>query len=811
VGHQIRYAYRRLVRRPVFTLTAVICLGLGIGANTLVFSLVDSLLFNPVPAVSTPSRIFALSLQSRSNGSLFLLSFPDLRDLGERTATLSRLAAFAPVQFTLPETNGDRRRATGLLVSPGYFDVLGVRLTLGRSFAGAADDRAVIISDRLWGDWFQRDPDVLGRTLVLGDASFTVIGVTPPRFEGTVLFVPADLWIPLDANRALIGIPDLERRSEKVLYVLGRLTDTATPAQVEAEAKTLGGRLTADLPESERTDVSLVTAPLVEAALGPQARRAAQSAGLILFAAVGLVLLLACLNVANLLLVWQAEARRDISVQMALGASRRTILGRFLTEALLLAIAGGALGLLLSTGVSQLAYSLLRPPMFSAATLVVDLDFRVLLFTLGLSLVTLLLFALGPSLRQTAVDPVVYLKEGSGSLMSDRGRQRLRRVLVVIQVGLSAGLLAATAILVRGLGALGEADLGFQPHQLMTVELDLDAVDPGTARSLGTRLADRVDAVPDVASTAVAGRLPLGTADVNVETVSAQNAGPAEKGRLLAFVEGVAGDYFSALGVPVLRGRTFAPGDQTPDTRVAVINQRLADRVWPGEDPIGRVFRSTEGPRSAGVEVIGVVANSKVLLPWERPRAVMYVPIAASDQRPVCLLIRTRGDRAPTASRIEDELRAAAPGVSVRATKPMEQVIGDALWAPRLGASLLGGFGLLGLGLAATGLYGLVAFSVSRRTREFALRLTLGADRWTVFRQAAGEGLWLGAIGIALGLILTALATPLIRRMPVVQSAFDLPGFLVAGVLLTATILIASALPALRACRVSAAQALREQ
>ena len=815
VVQDLRHGVRIMRRNPGFVLVAVIVLGLGIGANAAIFGMVNALLLRPLPVVE-PGRLVALRPVGTGNHEENdKFSYADLADL--RGGAAEVLAGLLGRRF-VHAAIGDEGAADvvwGELVTGDYFSVLGVQPLLGRGFLPDEDRTpgekpVVVLGHHFWQDRFHADPAILGRTIRLNGHAFTVVGVAPPIFTGTQFALGMDFWVPLMMHAVVepesAGM--LENRAWHSLRVIGRLAPGATLAGARRAAATVADRLARDHPETN-AGRSATVVPEFDGRNPPQV-----TAGLKLGAALGLavaalVLLIACANVANLLLARAAARRREVGVRLSLGAPRRRLVRQLLTEGVLLAAAGGAFGILLATWSSDLL-ARFRPPIPFRLALDYTPDGRVLLFTAVVSILTVFVFALAPALQASRGDLVRLLHDRPAG----RGRRpRLGPALVVGQVALSFAILAAAGLFLRSLANATRIDPGFEPRGLALASFDLQLLgyDETRGRAFSEELLRRVRALPGVGDAAIVDNIPLDTNWNTVGPVLAEGQPLPEEGKgLRAEVAIASPGLFRTFGVVLARGRDFSERDTADATAVIVINETLTARLWPGEEAIGKRLRFG-GADAPLREVIGVARDMKSRTLGEAPIPFLYLPLGQTYRSELTLLVRGERGTAGLLEAMRREVAGLDAGLPVYGLRTMEEHMGYALWWTRMGATLAAVFGGLALLLATVGLGGLMAYTVRQRTREIGVRVALGARPADVQRLVLGRGLGLTLGGLGAGLVTALLVGQVMRSALYGVSAIE-PAVLVAvSLLLGAAALLASWLPARRALRIEPMLALRSE
>jgi predicted permease len=802
----LRYAGRMLRRSPGFTIAAALSLALGIGANTAIFSLVNAVLFARLP-VEAPERLVRLYTSDARNPGYNATSFPNYRDYrAQASSVLADVAAYDWAPLSLA-SGGEPEFLFGQIVTANYFDVLGVRPALGRGFLPDEDQHSVpvaVLSHGLWQRRFGSDPGIVGRNVEMNGMAFTVVGIAPAAFTGLDVGARPELWLPMGLHARVItnDAEAYDDRRTLQFNVFGRLRDGVGIEQAAAAVKTVGERLAAAYP-AENKDRYGTLVPLGLATLDGDTRQMARLAAGVLMTVVAFVLLIACANVANLLLGRASARRREVAVRLSLGATRGRLVRQMLTESALLSTVAGVLGLL----VGSWGYALLlglRPESPVAFDLTGRLDPRVLAFTLAVAVASGVLFGLVPALQATRAELASDLKErGEGS--GGRAGNRVRNTLVVSQVALSLVALAGASLFARSLDSARRLEPGFDAERLALASVHLGAQGYSQERGLTfyREALERVGTLPGVESAALATHVALVGGGF---------------GRTV-FPEGVTGDvvgtfvntdavtphFFETVGTPVLRGRTFAETDREGAPRVAIVNEAMAKRFWPDADPIGRRFHffGTEP-----YEVIGIAKDSAQWNIGEAPRPCAYVALAQNYSPYATLHVRGARPQLLLAP-LRAELRRLDERLPIFDVTTFARQIETSLWAPRMAAGLLAAFGTLALTIAAVGLYGVMAFTVARRTREIGLRMALGAAPRDVLRMILGRGLALALGGIAIGTGAAALLARASRALLYSPSPFDLATFGLVPLTLVAAALLASYLPARRAMKVDPMIALR--
>jgi putative ABC transport system permease protein len=824
----IRYGLRVLRASPGFAAVAVLSLALGIGANTSIFSVVNAALLRPVP-VTEPNRLMFVFNGTTAN-PWSVSSYPDYLDYRDQNEVFSDLLSYSSITVSA-RADDQSDLISGSIVSGNFFDVLGLGAALGRTFTPEEDKtpnthRVVVISHDLWQQRYGGDQQVIGQQLALNGQAFTIVGVTPAGFNGPDVLENNDIYVPA-MMQAVVRPPRggfsgdmnpdlLSRRGSRWMKMIGRLKPGVSFEQAQAAMTTIAAGLEEAYPETNRNTIATLF-PLSK--VDPIGYPQLLSVAGLLLGVVGIVLLIACANVANLLLVRATTRKREIAVRLALGASRSRLVRQLLTESLLISLGGGVAGLLLALWSIDVLKTATPPEGIFAFTLDYRLDGRVLAFTFALALLTGLIFGLAPALQASRSDLVPALKDDASTVQGYR-RFNLRNVLVVAQVALSLVLLIGAGLFLRSLNNAQSIDPGFAADEILDAQLNINLLryTKAQGQQFYGQVIERIEALPGVESASLARVVPMsGGGRTSSFIIQGQQApdnvngsegtGPPDN-QYTVNTNVVALKYFSTMGIPLLQGRDFSAQDSEKAPPATIINQAFARRYFPEENPIGKrmSFRGADGPWS---EIVGVVHDSKYRTLGENPRPSVYLPLAQNHETGMTLHVRTAGTPLSIAGSVRHVVQALDANLAVTNLKTLSGVVADSLFAARMGAVLLMVFGSLALVLAAIGLYGVMSYAVSRRTREIGIRMALGAGKGNVLRLVLKEGLTLVGGGVATGLIVAVAATRLLTSFLFGVSPLDTATFAAIPILLGLVALVASYLPARRAAKVDPIIALR--
>ncbi len=817
LAQDVKYAFRTLAASPGFVAAAVLSLALGIGANTAIFTLTDAVFLNPLP-VQQASRIlevYTVDHLTKTTNNLGRTgsSWPNFMDVRDQNQIFSGIAAYTGAAVSI-SGRGEPKPEAAQLVTANYFDVLGVKPFLGRSFVPEEDRRpapVAILSYSLWQNQFGGDPNIIHQTVELNSTVYSIVGVEPPGFKGTLSVGNPDVfWLPMSMHtQALNGLVEslLQNRRFRIMQIFGRLKPGVDERQALANLQTIASQLERQYPKDNlgRTfDVSLLS----ESALGGirgQAIRVTEALSVV----VGLVLLIACVNLANLLLARSAKGAREMGIRSALGAGRGRLIRQLLTESLVLAFAGGAGGLLVGWLGSRLLWSF-RPVGLGANSISLHMDARVFAFTAAAALLTGLLFGLLPAIQSSVPDLNSILKSGGRGGTESWGGYRLRGLLVVSEIGLAMVALMGAGLFIRSMRQAENIDPGFETKHLFLFRFDLASrhYTQERGQEILRRVLDQVRSTPGVITAAVASSSPVFQGFLGTTFPEGQDDASKAGGILIAY-NPISPEYFDTVRIPLHQGRVFNSFDRAGTRPVAVVSEAMARLFWPGQNAIGRRFRSSA--ENTYREVVGVVADVANIGSGDPPLPIAYLPLDQSYQSNITLVARTATDPSLLTKPVLGKVQRLDPNLPLVGALTMPEMISRGLWAPRAGAALFGVFGLLGLALAALGIYGVMAYMVSQRTNEIGIRMALGARPGHVVRLVVGQGARLALAGIGFGIAAGLVLSRLISGLLFGIGAQDPATFCTVAAILAAVALFAAWLPAVVASRIDPALALRRE
>ena len=806
---EIRYSLRVIAKSPGFAAIAILTLALGIGANTTIFSWINSALLNPVPGISNPDEVVSLTL-NKPGEKPFPFTYPDIEALRKGQQSLTGITACGFAQTSLAG-KGKPERVWGMVASANYFDVLGVRPILGRGFLPEEDEKpggapVAVISYRLWQARFGSNPEIVGQTIGINQHPYTIVGVTPAVFQGSQTGVRTDIWVPMMMEAQFEPLGDLlNDHHEFWLLAFGRLKPGIRLEQAQQEMTLRLKPEVESYPDEHKGHESVTVYPLWRNPFG--LNQFLSTLLPILMCIAGMVLLLACANVANLMLVRSVGRRREIAIRLSLGASRWQLARHLLVESLILALAGGVVALLI-TFWTQGTLMKFMPATDYPVSLSVKADRTVLLATLGISALTGVIFGILPALRASREAPVAILKEDTGSASVGVKKARLASGLVVAQISLSLLLLVCAGLFIRSFLSAQLINPGFNSHNVLIVTYDLFTA--GYSEASGTefdrQLAAKLEAQPGIQSVALTNRVPLGfgggSTSVRPEGYVSQSDESMETEDAI-----ITPNYFRTLQIPIVEGRDFTLQDSAKSQRVTIVNEEFVNRYWPKQDAIGKRLYS-DLPKE-WLTVVGVARNNKVNWLNEKPTPFVYLPLYQMYTPSMIINARVIGDPLTFAKTIENTVHELNSDLAVFDVTTLELRNQFASFGQRVAGAFVGAFGLLALVLAAVGIYGVTAYSTRQRTHEIGIRIALGAAKHDVLRLVLGHGLRLTLGGVGLGLTLSFVLTRFLTSLLLGVTSTDALTFSSVAMLLCAVALLACFLPAWRAIRVDPIVALR--
>ena len=798
----IRYGLRSLLKHPTFTAISIVTLALGIGANAAIFTVVNAVVLRPLPYHDSQRLAMIWTTKDANQEQAF--SFADYNDVKSQAKSFSAIGAASPLWNFILAGDGEPEPMQGMYVSANLFELLKVAPDKGRGFT-ADEDRTggppvVIISRALWERRFGADPNVIGKTMSVSGTTSTIVGVMPAQFQ--FLEPAAELWAPLAQNQ-FAG----SARQVRLLSVVGRLNDGVEASEANAELTGIAQRLASAYPDTN-SGVSVRAVPLHQQVTGK-----VRPALWLLFGAVGLVLLIACANIINLMLVRGAARRREIAVRAALGAGRIRLLRQLLTESITLSVLGGAAGVLFgSWGVNALlALNPIPIPRYNR----ISVDLTVLAFTLLASVVTGIVFGLAPAWQMLRVDLNSALKEGGRGAIVEASQRRLSSLLVITEMAMAMVLLIGAGLLLRSFAHLLDVKPGFTTENLLTMQVGLPNAayqQPQKRAAFMQQLEASLRGAPEVTSVGFVTRLPLMSTLNNVTTylaIEGREAPPGERPEI--DFRRASTSYFQTMGIPLLSGRLVTEQDVTNNSSFVLINEAMAKRFWPGEDPVGKRISTavSSGQQTAWQTIVGVVGNVRHLGLDVEPRPEIYYHTNTQPPFGPVVVIRTTSDPKRLISIARAKVRELDRDVPISNVNTMEELVAQSVAQRRFGMFLLGIFALLALSLAAIGIYGVVSYSVSQRTQEIGVRMALGASTTDVLRMVLRNGMSLALIGVGLGLVGAFGLTRLMSRLLFEVKPTDVTTFALVSVGLMVVALLACYLPARRAMSVDPLEALR--
>jgi putative ABC transport system permease protein len=806
----MRYGIRMLSKNPGFAIIAVLTLALGIGANTAIFSVVNAELLRPLPFRDSGRLVSVATANSRMHSSNGSVSYPDFMDWRSQNQVFEKMAAYTGATFTLTG-QVNPAHLEGASVSAETFDLLGVSPELGRTFQPGEDGpnhHVVVISDHLWKQQFGGDPGIIGRTITIDNDGYTVVGVMPADFRYPLQREPEAIWSTLSPlNETTDNSPPMvQHRGAHFLTCIARLKPGVTLAQAQAAMDVIASSLSKQYPDTDK---------YMSVHLSSEQDRLTGSirpALLVMMIAVGLVLLIACVNVANLLLARATTRGREIAIRTAMGAGRIRVVRQLLTESLLLAIVAGIFGAAWAFWGSDVLVRLSPENLPRVGE--IHIDGWALAFTAGLSLLTGILFGLAPALQSTHSNIVEALKEGSLSMTAGRSRHGLRSSLVIVEMALALILLVSAGLLIRSLIRLQDVNPGFDPHNVMTASLDLpDAKYSDLKKAEFFReLIPQLQAIPGVQSAAAVFPLPMSGDEIRT-SFQIEGRPVAKSDEPHTSVRCVTPNYFTTMRIPLLQGREFTERDEASTAPVIIVNQAFAQQFFPGEDPIGKRIQagiSNSGPGTAPMrEIIAVVSNVKFEDLTTEFSPESYIPYGQLQFGSITIVARSSKDPEGLAKPIASVVQSLDKDLPTYASKTVEQYLDGTIAVPRFNTFLLAIFAALAMVLTAVGLYGVISYTVAQRTHEIGIRMALGAQPRDMMRLVVGQGMRLALVGVAVGLVAALGLTRFLSSLLFGVSSTDPVSFAAVVAMLFGVVLLACYIPARRAMRVDPMVALR--
>lgn len=805
-----RCGLRVLTKTPGFALLAIITLALGIGANTTIFSWINSTLLNPVPGLTKPKEVVSLTL-SKPGDNGFPFTYPDLEALRDGQKSFTGIAGCGFVQISLTD-KAKPERLSAMVASANYFDVLGVRPFKGRGFLPADDEKPggspiAVISYRLWQTHFAGDPNIVGQTIQLNQHSYSIVGVTPANFQGSQTGVRTDLWVPIMMQAQFDPRGDL-LHDHHYFWVLafGRLQPGISLAQAQEEMTRLLKREVDNYPEEHKGHTEVSVYQLWQNPFGLNFFMGKLLPLLMCIA--GLVLLLACANVANLMLVRSVARRREIAIRISLGGNRWRLVRQLLVESLMLSLAGGGVALLVTLWTQGTLMKFLPVTPDIPLSLTVEVDRTVLLTTLLISVLTGVIFGILPAIRSSGIAPTEVLKEETGSVSGGLRKARLTSSLVVAQISLSLLLLICAGLFIRSFKSARDIDPGFNPHNVYIASYNLFTAGytEATGVEFDRQLQAKLETLPGVQSVALASRVPLTFSGGSTAVKPEGYVSPANES-METQVAMISPNYFHTLQIPILKGRDFAAQDTKSSQRVVIVSEAFANRYWPGQEVLGK--RLNSDLTHEWFTVIGVARDCKEIALNEKPLPFLYLTVSQVYRADMIVNVRTTGDPLALAKSVQDAAHELNPDLVLFDGTTIEERDQFASFGQRVAGTFVGAFGLLALALAAIGIYGVTAYTTRQRTHEIGIRVTLGATKRDVLRMVLGQGLKLTLIGVGIGLVLSFVLTRFLTVLLLGVTSTDALTFSTVVLLLCAVALFACFIPGRWAMRVEPMVALR--
>ena len=816
----IRYTVRMLIKNPGFSAIAILSLALGIGANTTIFTVVNAILLHPLPVkdISRLVEVDTIDTKTRvttANTTKLGMSYRNCQDYGRQNQVFSGLSCIAgPLPLTW-SGGPEPKQVLGQMVTANYFEVLGLTPVRGRFFLPDEDTKpggnnVAVLSYSMWVNKFGSDPNIVGKVLTLNATPYTVIGVGPRGFKGAFIFGNAEeVWIPVSMySQVLAGFFKDNFNDRRFLDtgVIARLKDGVSLSGAEASLKTIASQLEKAFPK-DNASRSVALTPLADAAVGVNNRSQLVLAGGLMMGIVGLVLLIACVNVANLLLAQAARREKEMGLRAALGASRRRVTQQLLTESLVLAVLSGIVGIAIAYGGRAVLWSF-RPPFILDGDLDIAFDSHVLYFTFGVAMLTAILTGLAPAIKVARPNLIEVLKVGGRGGSVSWARNRFRSLLVVTEIALALVALVGAGLFVRSMQNAQRVDPGFESRNLFVFAFDLGALhyDEAHAQQYFRAAIERAEASPGVASATIASNFPLGGGFARTVFPEGEDEASGYRGTLTQLND-IAPNFFKTLHIPLVSGREFTDADRKDTTQVVIVSEAMAKQFWPNQNAVGKRFHFFGDPQLR--EVVGVARNTVVNAIGEEPQPLAYLPLTQDFSPAVAMQVRTTGQPQPVIATVRSHVQSLDTNLALTNWNTIGELLDQGLWAPRMGAALLAVFGGVALILAVVGVYGVLSFSVNQQTREIGIRMAMGAQTGSVLGLIVKQGMRLAMVGLVLGLVFAFAAMRLLSSLLFGVSAHDPIIFGSVTLILATAAILACYIPARRAAHVDPLVALR--
>jgi predicted permease len=819
LSQDIKFGFRQLLKRPLLTVAITISLALGIGANSAVFSIVDAILFRPMNVPNT-DRLVSLYTSDYNGPHYGTSSYADFVDFRSKADLFEGATAFTDISTTM-RIDQQADRVYGIMADGNYFDLFGLKAIKGRTF-GPADDQAgappaVVLSYAFWQRRFGGDASIVGKTVSLGSNNFTIIGITPESFTGIDLGHGPDIFVPVQMY-SLLGFEQTltSNRSTRQFSIMGRLKPGVDAGSVQRSMEILAGHLAEAYPNDwkDRDDKPREVSAIAEkyARVRPEVRGMLTALAGLFTVLVVLVLLIACSNVSNMLLARATARQREMTVRAALGATRKRLIRQLLTESLELSLFGGILGVVIAPICIKLLTATFIPPTATAVPISFGINERVIILTLAIGLITGLIFGLMPAIHASRTDLLLAMKDEMPVLSGGRRRFGIRNLLVMVQIAVSLVLLIVAGLFIRSLQKAQQVDLGYDVNNVLTTTPDAEFLDSkDTARQLAfyDKVLERVRTLPGVESASFADMVPSGSG-LRRSTIRIDEYTPKANESMDVLFGTIAPDYFKTMGMKVIAGREFTDQDRAGASRVAIINETMAHQYWPGQNAIGKKVTQL-GSKNGANEVVGVVRDAVAYIYQTSPSSFVYLPMEQNPSPGMTLHVRTKGDPVAILPAVRNEVDQLGQGVTLRNVRTLSELIDQSLLMLRLASVLTGIFGGLALILALVGVFSVINYSTTRRTKEIGIRVALGAQRMDILKLIMKEGLMIVGVGVVLGLLLAFASGQLIGSLMFGSGGTDFSVYIGFPVLLIVISMVACLIPAYMATRIAPTLALRKE